>query len=257
MKPICLAVAVLFSAHLARSAPIGAVVQSSTYDPAKAVTSVRIVNTSQKPITDISLLMRVIHPDGTVSFSQYGGDFTPFMAYAATSGLPQESSGALAPGAAFTLDVPMGQQSVETVSASVDVVVYDDGTADVLNEAVFRSIQAQRKGCMLGLRRAVKLMQEALADPNDPHPSITVAAQLKALAKQDTTFEGMGLLEPVADISNAPKSSGRSQKEDDRLRELIKMYGDRASFLLPHTQLTRNLARGAAGDNDPTATLRN
>src|SRR5579863_1032286 len=226
MKHVFLA-AVLFSAHLARSAPIGAVVQSSNYDSAKAVTSARIVNTSRTPITAISLSVRVTHPDGTVSVYQYGGDFTPFMAYAATSGTPQQSSGALAPGTTFTLDVPMGQQSVETVSATVDVVVYDDGTADVLNEQVFRSIAAARKGRMLGLQRAAELIQKALADPNDPHPSITVAAQLKALAAQDTAFEGMGLLEAVTEISNAPKSSGRSQKEDDPARTHQDRWGSR------------------------------
>jgi hypothetical protein len=241
VKHIFLAAALLFSPHVARSAPIGAVVQSSNYDAAKRVTSVRIVNTSQKPITAISLLVRIAHPDGTVSVSQYGGDFTPFMAYAATAGPQQQDSGALAPGAVFTLDVPMGQQNVETVSSTVDVVVYDDATADVLNQQAFQSIAAQRKGRILGLQRADELLEKALADANDPHPSITVAAQLKALAKQDNTFEGMGLLDAAADISNAPKSSGRSQKEDDYLRELIKMHGNRISFLLPHTQLTKQV----------------
>lgn len=253
MKHIFLAVALLFSAHLARSAPIGAEVQSSTYDQVRGITIVRIVNTSQKPITAISVSLRLAHPDGTISISQYGGDFLPFMAYAAASGLPQpQGNGAFMPGAVFAMEVPTGQQLVQTTSATVDVVVYDDATADVLNEPVFRSIASQRKGRMLGLQRALELLQKALADPNDPHPSMTVTTQLKALAAQHDknpstgggeAFEGLGLLEAATDISNAPKSpsAGRSQEEDDYLRALIKTHENRISFSLPHTQLTKQV----------------
>jgi hypothetical protein len=248
MRHILLAVALLFSAHLARSAPIGAEVQSSNYDQVKGITTVRIVNTSQKLITAISVSLRLAHPDGTISISQYGGDFLPFMAYAAASGIPQQQgNGGLAPGAVFAMEVPTGQQLVQTTSATVDVVVYDDATADVLNEPVFRSFTLGRKGRVLGLQRAAELLQKALADPNDPHPSITVAGQLKALATQHNAnpggeaFEGLGLLDAATDISNAPKSLGRSQKEDDYLRALIKTHEKRISFLLPHTQLTKQV----------------
>ena len=250
MKHILLAVALLFSAHLARSAPIGAVVQSSNYDQVKGITTVRIVNTSQKLITAISVSLRLAHPDGTISISQYGGDFLPFMAYAAASGIPQQQgNGGIAPGAVFAMEVPTGQQLVQTTSATVDVVVYDDATADVLNEPVFRSFTLGRKGRMLGLQRAAALLQKALADPNDPHPSITVTAQLKALAAQHDknpstgeAFEGLGLLEAATDISNAPKSpTGRSDKEDAYLQALIKTHEKRISFLLPHTQLTKQV----------------
>ena len=250
MKHIFLAVALLFSAHLARSAPIGAEVQSSNYDSVKGITTVRIVNTSQKLITAISVSLRLAHPDGTISISQYGGDFLPFMAYAAASGIPQQQgNGGLAPGAVFDMEVPTGQQLIQTTSATVDVVVYDDATADVLNEPVFRSITLGRKGRMLGLQRALELLQKALADPNDSHPSVTVAAKLKALAKQHETnppkgYEdaGLGLLDAATDISNAPKSpTGRSDKEDAYLQALIKTHEEGISFLLPHTQLTKQV----------------
>jgi hypothetical protein len=237
-----LAAVLLMSAHLARSAPIGAEVQSSNYDSVKGITTVRIVNTSQKLITAISVSLRLAHPDGTISTTHYGGDFLPFMAYAAASGIPQQSNGGLAPGAVFAMEVPSGQQEVKTTSANVEMVIYDDATADVLNETVFRSFTSGRKGRMLGLQRALELLQKALADPNDPHPSITVTAQLKALAARPNATEGLGLLEAATDISNAPKSpSGRSQEEDDYLRALIKTHQNRISFSLPHTQITKQV----------------
>jgi hypothetical protein len=155
--------------------------------------------------------------------------------------------GALRPGAIIAVDVPLGQQKVQTASATVDVVAYADGTADVLNQKVFEMIVAQRKGAILGLQKANELLENALADPNDAHPSITVAAKLRALAKQYETnppsgaeSEAAGLLDAATNISNAPKSpTGRSEKEDSYLNALIKRHQDRISIMLPHTKLTK------------------
>jgi hypothetical protein len=148
-------------------------------------------------------------------------------------------SGALKPGAIIAVDVPVVGQEVQTASATVDVVVYADSTADVLNQKVFEVIVSQRKGRMLGLQKANELLQNALADPNDAHPSVTVVAKLKALAKQNENDESVGLLDAATSISNAPKfATGRSRKEDDYLQALIKRHQDRISLMLPHTQLT-------------------
>ncbi len=225
---------------LRASPPIGAVVQSSHYDPARQIVTFNLLNTSHKDISAFSLLVRANYPDGTAGTWEYGGDFLPFMV--------ATGNGALTPGAISAIDVPLGQQQVQTVSATVDVVVYADDTADVLNQQVFESIVSQRKGRVLGLQKANELLQNALADPNDAHPSITVAAKLKALAKQYETnpptggaFEGLGLLDAATNISNAPKSATRSEKEDGYLRALIKRHQDRISLMLPHTQLTKGV----------------
>jgi hypothetical protein len=238
----------LFAFSLRASQPIGAVVQTSHYDAAKGIVTFSVLNTSHKDITAISLQVRVIHPDGSAGTFEYGGDFLPFMLYLAEGGHPT-AQGARAPGAVFAMDVPLGQQEVQSASAIVDVVVYADDTADVLNEQIFKSIVSQRKGRMLGLQKANELLQKALADPNDAHPSITVAAELKSLAKQYQTnppqggaSEGIGLLEAATNISNAPKSpTGRSQKEDDYLRGIIKTHQNRISLLSPHTELTKGV----------------
>lgn len=235
---------------LRASPPIGAVVQTSHYDAAKGIVTFSVLNASHKDITAISLQVRVNHPDGTAGTFEYGGDFLPFMIYAAEGGrATAPNQGAPAPGAVFAMDVPLGQQEFQSASATVDVVVYADGTADVLNEQIFNSIASQRKGRMLGMQKANELLQKALADPTDAHPSVTVAAQLKALAKEyqtnppsGGTHESLGLLDAATSISNAPKSSaGRSDKEDGYLRALIKTHQNRISLFLPHTQLTKGV----------------
>jgi hypothetical protein len=227
---------------LRASPPIGAVVQDSHYDSAKGVVTFSILNTSNKDISALNLLVRLVYPDGTAGTREYGNDFLPFMA-------ENQGNGAIAPGAIFTIDVPLGQQQIQTASATVDLVVYADDTADVLNEQAFASIAAQRKGWILGYQKANELLQKALADSNDPHPSTTVAAQLKALAKQYETnppaggaIAGLGLLDAATNISNAPKSyAGRSEKEDDFLRKIIKIHQGRISLFLPHTQITKGV----------------
>jgi len=158
-------------------------------------------------------------------------------------------NGALTPGAISAIDVPLGQQQVQMASATVDVVVYAADTADVLNEKAFEMIALKRKGHVLGLQKANELLQNALTDPNDAHPSITVAAKLRALAKKYETnpptggaFEGAGLLDAATNISNAPKSpTGRSEKEDGYLRALIKTHQDHISLFLPHTHISKGV----------------
>lgn len=225
-----------------RGSPIGAVVQGSRYDAAKHIVTFNLLNTSHKDISAYSLLVRTFHTDGTASVWGYGGDFLPFMS-------ENNGNGALRSGATIGVDVPVGQQEVQSASATVDVVVYADGTADVLNENVFKIIVSKRKGAMLGLQKANELLQAALADPNDAHPSVTVVAKLKALAKQyqsappaGAEFEAAGLLDAATNISNAPKSpTGRSEKENAYLKALIKRHQDRVALMSPHTQLTKEV----------------
>lgn len=226
-----LAALLCMAVSLRGSPPIGAVIQGSHYDRTKQIATFELVNISHKDITAYSLLVRATFPDTTMGVWNYGGDFLPHIA--------QTGTGALAPGATFTVDVPVGQQQLQAVTATVDLVVYADDTADVLNQSMFETIVSGRKGRAAGLQKANELLQSALADPNDPHPSLTVAAKLKGLAKQYANGEqSMGLLIAATDISNAPKSIGRSDKEDAYLRVLIKTQQDRASIMSAHTQLT-------------------
>jgi hypothetical protein len=225
--------------------PIGAVVQESRYDPAKGVATFSILNRSHKGITAVNLLVRVIRRDGTTITSGYGGDFLPYMVQAIDEGLPD--NGVFAAGTVFAMDVPLGQQEVQVASASVDVVVYADDTADVLNKQIFESIISARTGRILGMQKANELLENALADPNDPHPSVTAVAQIKKLLEQyhanpqaGAAYEGLGLADAAMNIANAPKSpAGRTENEDSYLRKLIKTHQNRVSLFLPHTKLTK------------------
>src|SRR5271169_5689977 len=144
MKQIFFALTLLFSAHFARSAPIGAVVQSADYDSAKGVTTVHILNSSHKEISALTLSLRVTFPDGTVSApgaGEFGLDFL--------EGIIQ-GTGGFAPGAVHVQEF-LGQAG--PVEATVDMVAYSDATADVMNELAFRTLVANRKATVRALQK--------------------------------------------------------------------------------------------------------
>src|SRR5271170_1829195 len=75
MKQIMLLVALtLLSAHMTRSAPIGAVVQGADYDPVKGVTAVHVLNTSHKDISALNLTYYVTLPNREATTTAEAGD---------------------------------------------------------------------------------------------------------------------------------------------------------------------------------------
>lgn len=238
MKHITLVMALLLSTHLARSASIGAVVQSTDYDAAKGVTTVHILNSSHKEISALTLSLRVTFPDGSVSApGVFGLDFL--------EGIIQ-GKGGFAPGAVHIQEFP-GQAG--PVQATVDMVAYSDGTADVMNELAFKTLVANRKATVRALQKVDELMNNALADPAEQHPSARVAAELKgilaAMDQQKTPEEGAAaygseLKSAIQDLNNKPQSPlGRSDQEDNMLRALVKTHGDRITVTMRHTQLAK------------------
>lgn len=233
-------------AQLRASPPrMGAVVQTTQLD-GKQITF-GVLNTSEKEITAVSLAVVLTRPNGETATFGLGTDFIGGIIDSAMLGYEVEpgASHGIALGDVKDLTFPVPEQNA-TYSASVDVVVYADATADVLNKVAFQSIVRQRKGTLLGYQKANQLMAAALANADDPHPSLTVANQLKALVdanqKKGGNFIGIGLLDAAQNLRNTPRdTAGRSAQEDDHIRELITAYEGRISLLSPHTALTQEV----------------
>ena len=236
------------------SPPIGAVVQNVAFDAAKSQLAVKVLNTSQKDITAMSFTVFVAHPDGAeVSFS-WGTDFVWGIISSAEQGHEIElgASHGFGAGTSRDLNIPLSPPGV-SYRTTVSVVVYADGTADVLDKAAFKQLVMERKGEVLAMQKADELLAKALADPSDAHPSITVEAKLKALAHaleadqhknmdDPASYEALGFLEAAQDIRNTPKDpAGRSFGEDNRLRMLIKTHENRISLLSPHTNIVEGV----------------
>src|SRR5271170_6320343 len=236
----------MLTVPLRASPPIGAVVQDSHYDSAKSQLTVRVLNASKKDITAIALTVFITHPNGAEVSFWWSTDFVWGIINSAEAGYetePGESHGFGAAGTSRDLNIPLSPPGV-SYRATVNVVIYADGTADVMDEVAFKSLVMHRKGWLVGMQKANELLEKALADPDDPHPSKTVEAQLKILANdadQDkntddpASYEGSALLDAAQNIRNTPKDpAGRSAGEDEHLRMIIKTYENHASLLSPH-----------------------
>jgi hypothetical protein len=248
--PLALILLVSAVGSSAQSPHMGATVQTSQYDPTTKSASIRVVNTSHKDITAIALNIVITNPDGTAGSTVWGNDFLYGIISSIEVGhdIAPGSSHGIAPGATFEQAFPQSTP-IANFKATMDVVVYADGTANVLDETAFKSIILGRKGAVLAMQKANELLANALADPKDAHPSLTVAAQLRGLANvfeadrtrpmdDPASYEALGFRVAAQDIGNAPKDpTGRSAKEEDYLRALIKTHGSRAARILPHTEV--------------------
>jgi hypothetical protein len=235
----------------AQSRTIGATVQGADYDAAKGVTTLHILNTSGKVITFLQMPIIVTFPDGTESLpgsNSMGLEMLSYLIEVERTGHPAEGqgNGGIQPGAVLDYEIA-GQPG--PVRATVELVAYADGTADVLNEERFKDLVASRKGMVRGLQKANELLNIALADPTIEHPSLTVAAQLKALAAAisqqkyseaggGSGWYGLELQVAAQNIQNRWQDpAGRSDLEDSQLRELIKRHEEEISLIVPHTEL--------------------
>jgi hypothetical protein len=225
------------SISLRAAPPLGAVVQSWRYDPAKKEVSLVVANTSKKGITAISFAITITRPDGIKEVDcEASNEIRSEVA---------SNEAGFRPGTTFTFQATVIKPFVD-LSATVDVIVYADDTAEVVNEEEFKRVVLRRKGEVLGLEKVNELIGSALADPKDEHPSATVAAQLRALQQATESknpddpeyYEGTTLYVAAQDISNTAQSSLDEAAKNDQLLELVTTYERQIAVLSLHTEVT-------------------
>src|SRR5258707_14173420 len=125
-------------AMLLRAAPaVGAVVQTWNYDATKSQLAVRVLNTSQKDITAMSFTVFITHANGAeVSFS-WSIDFVEEIISSAEREIKSGASHGFGAGTSRDLDIPLSPPGV-SYRATVGVVIYADGTADVVDKGAFK-----------------------------------------------------------------------------------------------------------------------
>jgi hypothetical protein len=237
-----------FSTSLRASPPIAAVIQTSHYNPQTNIITLRVNNTGSKDITAINFAISATYPTGNGGAASFGYsfDFVDGIIASIEHGyeIAPGARHGIAPGEFRDLDVPVSPP-IASFRATVDMVIYADGAADVQNRMAFNRIMLQRKGEMLALEKANQLLAAALADPNIEHPSATVAAQLKALAHASATnkdmndpasYEEGSLLNAAQNIGNSPKER---VAEEDHLHTLIKTHESQMTLLSSHIQGVR------------------
>ena len=221
MKHIFLAVALVFSAHLARSAPIGAVVASTDYDPVKQVTTLHIVNISPKEIVALNLTMRIPMPDGTISTAN--GLTFDWLRNA-------EKIEGILPGGRYDFNVPPRDEG--RIEATVDVVIYANDTADVENHAAYKQILASRKGQAAAKQKINDLVTDALANTPESQRAAVLLGELQALQKS------------VQNAQNVVPWDGRSAYDSELASAIQDMTNTSKGVL--YAQKAGNAEQGAA-----------
>jgi len=237
---LCVMLLLALSSWAQKQPTIGAIVASAQYDKETGITTAHVVNISKKEITAFDLSFVVELPDGSTTppnSSFAGMDFIdPFL----------RGEHGILPGASYDYEFH-GQKG--PVEATVDVVVYADGTADVENNVPFQNFMNQRRGEALAMQKTNEVINKALANSKDPHPSATALAELQALLKSVDTTDvalpvrrgySLELKNEIQDLSHCAKSfSIRNNEEEDRLGRLVHKNSDFAPMLIRHSELVK------------------
>jgi len=182
----------LLSSCLARSAPITGVTQTWTYDPETHRGTVHIVNVSHKNITAYSIGVYITQRGGSAFIaSERGQEFslTPFAPGETKDQV--ESAGQSMENADLT--------NPDNIHAEVDVVIYEDDTAEVTNQRAFDSIIANRKAKLA----AMKKVSEVVSELDDPAAIVAELKRLSSLAM--ASGDDIGSIEMDNAVTRMPK----------------------------------------------------
>jgi hypothetical protein len=228
----------------------GLIIQSWKYDPETKELTLKLVNLSGKDI----IAYNISDSDGSTDL--YGRPKSPgehledslgMLINAQMSGKEppkDQPNGPLAAGATRSLMLWAKDISVKAV---VDLVVYADATAEVLNEHAFSQIVAIRKGPLLAMEKVSKVIKQVLADPTITNPGAAAVEELRReLVEAEKhnnpeVSEGnqtVALQSAVADLERSQWKYLRVT-ERDYLKQYVENMDKRITLTAPHCQLQR------------------
>jgi hypothetical protein len=249
-KTVLFAVALLLLIPLARSAPLGAVVQSSHLDPQTNVVTLEIANVSHKNITAYSISMKETYVDGHTDSHEQLSEFVAVTNFLEElKGNPEEArirnelgDGLFHPGQVREEHIPL-TSAVKVFHAEVDVVAYADGTAEATNNEGLQRLIGERKVAVASTQVANDIIRAALANPNEPDPATTAASEIRNRIiaykgqRHDTPYLDTGHLKGIVDeLTNISRQSGNKR---GALTQYLAKSEHRLAVLPPHADLKK------------------
>ena len=154
-------------------------------------------------------------------------------------------NGIFASGATRTLI--LGARDI-SVKAVVDLVVYADATAEVLNEHAFSQVVAIRTGQLMAMQKVSETTHRALEDATITNAGAAAVEKLKRELDEAKKLnnpevaEGnraVGLQSAIVDLERYQQLNFFSKKgtERDHLKEYVEDLDKRIALILPHTQI--------------------
>lgn len=238
-----------FAVPLQTSPPVGAVVQTWSYDPTSnpPLVTLKILNTSHKDISAFNISIKETYANGRVDQHEVLEELVGMILRAkelegdTSSGAEAfrklYGDGAFHPGEVRDEKLPV-QPGLRDYQAVIDVVTYFDGTADSTNNDALGRIIDERQATVASQKIATEIIQAALADPNDTDPSMTAAKKIQDRAtiwkaQQHTKIDlDTVRLESIAD--ELKTVSSRNVNKRDALKQIVNREEARMSVLSIH-----------------------
>ncbi len=251
LNAVWLAVALLAPFLRAQRQETGLIIQSWKYDPETKGLALKLVNSSGKDI----IAYNISDSDGSRDYygrpnppGEHLEDALGSLIIAQMSGREPDKdkpNGIFASGATRTLI--LGAKDI-SVKAVVDLVVYVDATAEVLNEHAFSQVVAIRTGQLMAMQKVSETTHRALEDATITNPGAAAVEKLKrelVEAKKLNNPEvaegnrAVGLQSAIADLERYQQPNFFSKKgtEHDHLKEYVEDLDKRIALILPHTQI--------------------
>jgi hypothetical protein len=177
VKSLGVVVLLLLCGCLAWSAPITGVTQTWTYNAETHKGTVHIVNVSRKNIVSYSIGEYVTYKDGHVDIA---GERSQMNMY---------GDGVFAPGQTHDEEVngPTMMEGADLTDpnnfrATVDVVIYEDDTAEVDNQQAFEFMLENLQAAVEAIKTLNQVVQKVLDDPSITDQHTAIVADLQRLA---------------------------------------------------------------------------
>lgn len=231
----------------------GLVIQSWKYDPETKELALKLVNVSGKDIIAYNVSDSV--PGST---DLYGRPQSPGEHLEDSLGVlineqmtgqkpPKDYPGVFTAGASRTLNLWAKDISVKAV---VDLVVYADATAEVLNEHAFSQVVAIRTGQLMAMKKVSEAVHRVLEDAAITNPNAAAVEELKrelVEAKKLSNPEkaegnrAVALQSAIADLEmyQQPNFFRKGGTERDHLKEYVEDMDKRIALIAPHCQIQK------------------
>jgi hypothetical protein len=245
MRVLFLLFVSLISAGVARSHPIGVILQGTDYDAAKNVVVVHLLNASHKDATAWNIKITESYASGE-RVHEYTEDVFPLI-YAIQAGelAARPGNGTFAAGAVRDVTVHV-QPGLTNFQAALDTVIYNDKTAETTNTEALGRMTDFRRVYAQTTDQANQIIESALANPADATPGETAANKIDQLvnswkAQPHTSIDlDTGLLEGISDSLRNARASAAHRNLDLRtyLQSYVETEKRRATAMSEHSRPT-------------------
>lgn len=231
---VLIAAFVLSAPPPAKAQQLGVVVKSATFDPAKQEITIRFYNSTKHDVTAFNYSVRVDYADGTSNLEDRGLDLAvnpDYRGFLLLAGTTREEK----------VEQSFPNKAVSRITAFTDMVVYDDASAEVLNESAFNRLIQRRKARVVATQKLTEILRQTLSADEPGKAALSELDRLKNTYKSGPTSDAdsAGMVEQIQLAINDLNERFHGPLTTGRLQAYIKEHEDRVPVMKFHSELRR------------------